>query len=441
MGTRARRAITVVMSDKDELDQHMKGRRKCTDILFLIVFIAFWIAMHVLGFYGVGTGKPKILLFGTDYRGEVCDQGKNDGVKTRYFMNPGELAWAAGVHTDQSASATRKYNLRDAKSICLKACPKPTMTANSVAFVCDYPEDVNIAQNAPNYDKNQWVTDNYDYYQHLSVAQKKSSLEWKGPCYPVLYESVNTFYTCQLYGDGDSHGETEAGRITVTVGSTTSTPYVDPFGTGYNSGNLGTYTKLLGDEIDKALSGPLATVERYIDDFTTGWKVVVVAGGACPIVLSIAFLFFLRYFTSVFAYTTLFSVNALAVVVTIYLYLKAGVIGSDQVNAYVSKVSDSASASITNYADPAESGQDTLKIFPYISTALTCVIFLFTLLMLRRVKVAVGVIKVATSALGKMPQLTLFPILPAFAMVLLFVYLPICRGCIRRPLLLILSIG
>ena len=192
----------------------MKGPRKCTDILFLIVFIAFWIAMLVLGFYGVGTGKPKILLFGTDYRGEVCDQGKNDGFKTRYFMNPGELAWAAGVHTDQSASATRKYNLRDAKSICLKDCPKPKMTASSVAFVCDYPEDVTITSQ-PNYDKNQWVTDNYDYFQHLDNTQKTSSLEWKGPCYPVLYESVNTFYTCQLFGDGDSHGETEAGRMTV----------------------------------------------------------------------------------------------------------------------------------------------------------------------------------------------------------------------------------
>lgn len=162
----------------------MKGRRKCTDILFLIVFIAFWIAMLVLGFYGVGTGKPKILLFGTDYRGEVCDQGKNDGFKTRYFMNPGELAWAAGVHTDQSASATRKYNLRDAKSICLKGeCPKPKMTASSVAFVCDYPEDVTIASQ-PNYDKNQWVTDNYDYYQHLSDAQKSPRSSGRGRATP-----------------------------------------------------------------------------------------------------------------------------------------------------------------------------------------------------------------------------------------------------------------
>ena len=407
-------------SGKDEVDQHLKGPRKCTDILFLLIFIAFWIAMLVLGFYGVGTGNPKILLFGTDYRGEVCDSGNNTGYKTRYFVNPGELAWAANVYPGQTPSATRKYNLRDAKSICLAECPQPKMTAGSVAWVCDYPSTVSIASQ-PNYNKTQWVADNYDYYQHLSDAQKATSIHWKGPCYPVLYESVNTFYTCQLYGNGDSDGETTANNIAVTVSGTTYR-YESPFGASYAIGNLGTYTKLIGDEIDKALSGPLATVERYIDDFTTGWKVVVVAGAVCPIVLSIAFLFFLRYFTAVFAYTTLFCVNALAIVVTIYLYLKAGVIGSDQVTAYVSKVSDGASASITNYADPAASGQDTLKIFAYIATAITCVIFLFTLLMFRRIKVAIGVIKVATSALGKMPTLTLFPIVPAFFMVCLFIY-------------------
>ena len=287
------------------------------------------------------------------------------------------------------------------------------MTASSVAFVCDYPEDVTIASQ-PNYDKNQWVADNYDYYQHLSDPKKRLRSSGRGRATPC---STRASTRSTLANSLVTAIRMEKRRRNAPFLRGTNWSVRSPFGASSSSGNLGTYTKLLGDEIDKALSGPLATVERYIDDFTTGWKVVVVAGGACPIVLSIAFLFFLRYFTSVFAYTTLFSVNALAVVVTIYLYLKAGVIGSDQVNAYVSKVSDSASASITNYADPAESGQDTLKIFAYISTALTCVIFLFTLLMLRRVKVAVGVIKVATSALGKMPQLTLFPIVPAFAMV------------------------
>jgi hypothetical protein len=96
----------------------------------------------------------------------------------------------------------------------------------------------------------------------------------------VLYESVNTFYTCQLYGDGDTQGEAEAARLP----SGSLGPYRSPYDATSSSSSpaLGTYTKLLGDEIDKALSGPLATVERYIDDFTTGWKVVVVAGGACP---------------------------------------------------------------------------------------------------------------------------------------------------------------
>ena len=170
------------------------------------------------------------------------------------------------------------------------------------------------------------------------------------------------------------------------------------------------------------LSGPLASIERYIDDFTTGWKVVLVAGGVCPIVLSILFLFFLRYFTGLFAYTVLFSVNALAVALTIYLFLKAGVIGSDEITAYVSKASSSAADAITNYADPAEKGQDTLKIIAHVVLTFTIIFFLFSMMMLRRVKVAVGVIKVATSAVGKMPTITLFPIVPAVMMVLLFVY-------------------
>merc|ERR1712159_719009 len=93
-------------------------------------------------------------------------------------------------------------------------------------------------------------------------------------------------------------------------------------------------------------------------------------------------------------YTVLFSVNALAVALTIYLFLKAGVIGSDEITAYVSKASSSAADAITNYADPAEKGQDTLKIIAYVVLTFTIIFFLFSMMMLRRVKVAVGVMKV-----------------------------------------------
>ena len=394
------------------MDVHLKKPRRCTDVLFLIFFVAFWIAMFVLGFYGVGTGNPKILLFGTDYRGQVCGSGDNENYKTRYFVNPGEIMFAAGIHPTYSRGINTKYNLRDAKSICLKECPETKKAAaggsiaNSVNWVCDYPDG---ATPSTTYTKADWESDGYNYFSQLSSTQQTNSLAMKGPCYPVLFDTVNTFFTCQYFGDGDQNAQ----NVLAADGS-----YANAFG----ANALDTFTKNIGNQVEEALSGPLATVERYIDDFTTGWKVVVVAGGVCPIVLSILFLFFLRYFTGLFAYTVLFSVNALAVVFTIYLFLKAGVIGSDEITAYVSKASSSAANTITNYADPAEKGQDTLKIIAYVVLAFTVIFFLFSLMMLRRVKVAVGVIKVATSAVGKMPTITLFPIFPAVMMVLLFVY-------------------
>ena len=368
--------------------------------------------MFVLGFYGVGTGNPKILLFGTDYRGQVCGNGDNENYKTRYFVNPGEIMFAAGIHPTYSRGVNTKYNLRDAKSICLKECPSTKMApaggsiATSVNWVCDYPDGVTPSAT---YTKADWESDGYNYYSQLSSTQQTDSLAMKGPCYPVLFDTVNTFFTCQYFGDGDQNAQ----NVLAADGG-----YANAFGTNA----LDTFTKNIGNQVEEALSGPLATVERYIDDFTTGWKVVVVAGGVCPIVLSILFLFFLRYFTGLFAYTVLFSVNALAIVFTIYLFLKAGVIGSDEITAYVSKASSSAASAITNYADPAEKGQDTLKIIAYVVLAFTVIFFLFSLMMLRRVRVAVGVIKVATSAIGKMPTITLFPIFPAVTMVLLFVY-------------------
>ena len=72
---------------------HLKQPRRCTDVLFLLFFVVFWIAMFVLGFYGVGTGNPKILLFGTYYRGQVCGDGDNENYKTRYFVNHGAVSY------------------------------------------------------------------------------------------------------------------------------------------------------------------------------------------------------------------------------------------------------------------------------------------------------------------------------------------------------------
>ena len=393
------------------IDAHLKKPRRCTDFLFLLIFVGFWIGMLSLGFYGVGTGNPKVLVFGTDYTGTMCGDGVNANRKARYFVNPAEVAFAAGLDITGSNPPkvnTGGYNLRDAKSICLPDCPAIKDDVNNgPAWVCEYPGADGITLGGATYTEADWDADNGDYYSKLTSSEQSTSLAMKGPCYPVVIPTINTFHTCTYYGSSDSQS------MTWLTGQGFSK---------FDASSIDDAVATLSKQVDEMLTGPLDTLERYIDDFTTGWKVVLVAGAVCPIVLSIMYLFFLRYFTKVFAYTILFLVNALAIVLTIYLFLKAGVIGSDQINAYLSEVSEGAAESLTNYTDPAENNQDILKIFAYISCAVTVIFFLFTVVMLPRVKVAVGVIKVATSALGKMPSLLVFPVFPALSMVLLGVF-------------------
>jgi hypothetical protein len=70
----------------------------------------------------------------------------------------------------------------------------------------------------------------------------------------------------------------------------------------------------------------------------------------------------------------------------------------------------------------AGSYQVALKYMTYVLIALTVIFFLLTLLMIRRIAVAVACLKVAASALGTVPSLILFPLITFAATLLLFVY-------------------
>ncbi|DBA73400.1 TPA: hypothetical protein ACH3X1_011440 [Trebouxia sp. C0004] len=63
-------------------------------------------------------------------------------------------------------------------------------------------------------------------------------------------------------------------------------------------------------------------------------------------------------------------------------------------------------------ADPTAGDRKVWAVIAYVMTALTVLLFLFTLVMLRRIKIAVATLKVATQAIAHMPTLLLFPLVP-----------------------------
>jgi len=383
---------------EETMEDVMEKNRRCTDVLFLLLFVAFWIGMLAVGVIGFASGDPRVLIYGTDYQGDLCDKGDLDGLKVRYWVNPYEIMSSLSMYN------TNSYNIKDAKSICLNGCPKTAAdNTSAVNWVCNYP-DSEDGYGYKTWTKDTWEQNNYNYYSLLNVTLQKTSLQWKGPCYPVLLPTVNNYQSCQYYGQ--VHVESETAFANEAKAKLGSSSYNAP-----ESYPLSTVVATLSSTISDSLSAPVAVMQRYIDDFAQGWAVCLVMGFVAPVLLSFVWLAVLRYFTGVFAYMIVFMVNLGAIMCTVYLYMKAGIIGSDAVSAAIGAPADSV-LNDPAYTDPAEDNETVLKYCAFAATAVTAVFLVFSLLMLRRIAIAVAVIKVATQAIAGAPSVVFFPIAP-----------------------------
>ena len=371
-------------------DDVMNRNRRCTDVLFLILYAAFMVAFFAIGVIGFTSGDPRILLYGTDYEGKLC----TEDLPARYWVNPLEIY--------ELTQATHTFDMKDVKSICLKDCPVTASTG--LNWVCNYPDSVDGYGYADT-TRDEWAANNYDYYDMLSDALKKQSLNNKGPCYPVLLPTVNAYESCTYYGNASA---TAVAALTTEMANNDNEGDVQLLA-------VGPMVAVLSATVSDYLSTPMATFERYVDDFSQAWVVLLVMGFIAPVVLSFVWMGVLRYFTGMFAYLIIFMVNAMAMLCTLYLYMKAGVIGSDQVTAYVgTDMGDN----LEGYTDPSEDNAEVMEVCAHIALAITICLFLFSILMLKRVRTAVAVIKVATQAIGGAPSVVFFPLAPVFASLL-----------------------
>ena len=61
-------------------DKHFRGpihERGCTDVLCLLLLIAFVIGWVVVGVYAFTWGNPLILIYPSNSTGQICGQGEN----------------------------------------------------------------------------------------------------------------------------------------------------------------------------------------------------------------------------------------------------------------------------------------------------------------------------------------------------------------------------
>ena len=74
----------------EETEQMMATDRKCTDLLLLLMFLMFWAGMVAVMMIGIMNGDVDKLTYGTDYEGNVCFKGKNEGLQYAHYPRTNE---------------------------------------------------------------------------------------------------------------------------------------------------------------------------------------------------------------------------------------------------------------------------------------------------------------------------------------------------------------
>jgi choline transporter-like protein 2/4/5 len=379
--------------------------RQCRDVLFLIFFVAFWIGMFVCAGVGLSQGDPRLLIYGTDYEGNLCGANNQDASNTpgtRDLADYKYRYWPNVAEVSSLASGEVSGGMARVRSICLADCP-PAGTS-TIKYVCDYPTTENGAPAEMVEDLSKWKDADYDYFAKLSVELMAQSVAMSGPCYPVLLNSSSAYWSCQYFG--------ALMDLTNVTGDAPNTTGVD---SNFVEGALNDY-----------LGEPVEVMQRYIADLELGWPVVVVGGLVVPVILSFVWLFLMRYMAAFFAYLVLILLNLTCIAVTIMTAVKAGVIGDDAISAVTGVAGEDAIASMETASgtslDASESNKEVLYVGFIVMIIVSVLMFLFTLVIFPRLRIAIKVLQVASKAIIATPSVVLFPLTTFVALVILIVY-------------------
>ncbi|XP_019453590.1 PREDICTED: choline transporter-like protein 2 [Lupinus angustifolius] len=349
----------------------IRHKRKCRDISFLVIFIAFCIAMIVNSSFGFNQGNPLRLTHGLDYKGNVCgDKFAYHGLgelELRYWQNPNQVY--------QSGLKGSQFKLANARSICLLDCPIPS--DDSLDWVCDYPEgEISLSMT-------DWINRKYDYFEFLTPEMRNSSLQLQGPCYPVIFPSVNVYWSCQFIA--------RASNSSLKLWQ--------------QMGGVNIYEDIVIDKsIHKLINSHSAVLKRYMADIGKAWPVLIVCGGILPLFLSVVWLLMIRHFVAAMPWITVVLFNVLIISVTMFYYLKAGWMGNDVISPIIGEHDP--------YINVSGRELTHLRTATIVMTFIMSVAILTSIAIVRRILMATSVLKVAAKVIGEVQVLIIFPLIP-----------------------------
>eukprot|EP00899_Mesostigma_viride_P009104 jgi/Mesvir1/18195/Mv09481-RA.1 len=331
----------------------IEENRKCQDILFLLLFIAFWVGMIAVAATAIKEGNVKRIIYGLDYQGNLCGDS-NNGTNGPDFRHRTKLYWT-GFNNAFAG------DLSAVKAVCLEECKTDYcdmgLCTSTDQLVCLYDDAYNT-----------------DY---ASVRDLLGILDplYDGPCSPALFATTSIVNKCF---------PTVPDFLTEIVQDLPdNNNYTNPNSTLGQAVRYKTAVATLKDAFTKE------RMQRYMADLYKGWMIIVGAGLIGSMIISLLYMGALRFFAGLLCWLVLIGINLLFIMLTIFCYMKGGTIKHNQ-------LADEYGVTLPSAFDPSVEDRDTFVKLAYAMTAFSVLLLLLTIAIASRVRVAVGVIKVAS---------------------------------------------
>ena len=314
------------------------AKRKCRDVPFLILFLAYWIVMIVVASSSIANGEPKKLTVPQDMYSNYCGFD-NTAMNTSF---PNRIATPYLYYFDPS-------NLVNGTYICVSKCPSEYAVSTPTTAICVYDQSSVTVATFP-------------------------GLVAKNRCTSYVYKSEPLLNRCSPIG---------------AIGNTT-----------YQSSSF--------------LIAGKSNALQAVSDFTITYQVVV----ACilgSIFLSLLWMVLLQYFAGVFIWTIIVLTNLIFSLSATWLYFywqqcAANIAGNGE-SYMASSRSILNSVGITTSTAMASSSIVYLQYVFYIIAILAGLLFLISIGMIRKIAMAVAIMKVASKAMMAMPTIVIFPLI------------------------------
>ncbi|KAJ3130193.1 hypothetical protein HK098_005440 [Nowakowskiella sp. JEL0407] len=375
-------------------------RRLCRDLPWLIIFVCFWAGMVVISIFALKYGNINRLKYARDSEGNLCGSPIAPP-KVNNIVN-------ALNSTDVNDGVSKYFNgTQDLTTVCVESCP--TVSFDPSTTICEYDVNKTEIDLARTLNPSKWMD---------AIANGRCALTLESS--PVLGRCLPKFLV-----DGASSLSNSTQN---NANSTISIP-ISPTKTNNASLNLdyNTWGQNFVSNLNTA-----TTPAKIFQDVIQSWPIIL---ASCGIALLISFiwLILLQYFAGFFVWITLtLALSSSWILGAAFLY-SWYIIASSAPNSSVQNVSwiPRSSAPIiqinslhgsneSKVIDQVLYNELLLLILGIILLSIAFLLSLCTCCCLRRIKIAIKLIKETAKATASMPSILLVPLFKyIFLMVLM----------------------